>query len=201
MNIRSNKWKGILAGVGAELLLLGGIALADPAVGETEMNSPKGQTRTELIQTSARITGIDNPGRAVLLKSDDGSVNWVRVPESVKSFDKLKMGDHVDVDYYLSMAVGIEPKGSKATSASETEVGSIDKGAGVEARELKTSATVVSVDPSANTVTFKGPKGRIRTVHVQDSALQAKLPMLKPGQVVQFDYIEAVAADIRPASK
>ncbi len=39
------------------------------------------------------------------------------------------------------------------------------------------------------------------TVNVQDPALQAKLPSLKPGQVVQFDYIEAVAADIRPASK
>ena len=60
---------------------------------------------------------------------------------------------------------------------------------------------MVSVDQAANTVTFKGPQGKIRTVNVEDAALQAKLATLKPGQVVQFDYTEAVAADIRPASK
>ena len=81
-----------------------------------------------------------------------------------------------------------------------TQAGSSDLGAGIQSREFKISAKVVSVDPAANTVTFKGPKGRVRTVNVENPALQAKLPTLKPGQVVQFDYTEAVAADIKPAS-
>ena len=84
---------------------------------------------------------------------------------------------------------------------SATQAGAVDMGAGIKGRELRVSATVVSVDPAAETVTFRGPKGHISTVNVEDPALQAKLPSLKPGQVVQFDYTEAVAADVRPASK
>ena len=62
------------------------------------------------------------------------------------------------------------------------------------------SAEVTSVDAANNKVSFKGPKGQVRTVTVQDPAMQKKLPGLKPGQVVQFTYTEAVAASIRPAA-
>jgi hypothetical protein len=36
---------------------------------------------------------------------------------------------------------------------------------------------------------------------VENAANQAKLSSLKPGQVVQFDWVEAVAASIRPSEK
>ena len=47
-------------------------------------------------------------------------------------------------------------------------------------------------------VIFKGPKGNARVVNVQDPEMQTKLPSLKPGQVVQFIYIEAVAVSLQP---
>jgi hypothetical protein len=75
----------------------------------------------------------------------------------------------------------------------------VDMGGGVRGREVTMTAEVVSVDPSANIVTFKGPKGNLRTVHVQNPTLQEKLPSLKPGQVVQFDYTQATAASIKPS--
>ena len=56
------------------------------------------------------------------------------------------------------------------------------------------------MDPSANTVTFKGPRGNMRTIYVADPAIPEKLPNLKPGHVVQFGYTEAVAAAIHPTS-
>jgi cold shock CspA family protein len=82
---------------------------------------------------------------------------------------------------------------------SERKGRAVDVGGGIRGREVMISAEVVAVDPGANTVTFKGPHGNLRTVHVADSALQAKLPSLKPGQVVQFDYVQATAAAIRPS--
>jgi cold shock CspA family protein len=72
-------------------------------------------------------------------------------------------------------------------------------GGGVRGREVMMTAEVVSVDASANKVTFKGPKGNMRTIHVTNPTLQDKLPSLKPGQVVQFDYTQATAASIRPS--
>jgi hypothetical protein len=195
-----NTWRGLLAAASVELFLLGGAALAAPAVEGSEVVTPNSDARSELIHMSASVSGIDHPARSVELKSDDGALNWVHVPESVKSFDKLKLGDRVDVDYYQSLAISFDPAGTKP-SASEKVVRSVDHGAGIEGKEVKMSAAVVSVDPQANLVTFKGPKGKLRTVHVKDPALQAKLPSLMPGKVVQFDYTEAVAADIRPAAK
>ena len=60
---------------------------------------------------------------------------------------------------------------------------------------------MVSVDAANNKVTFKGPKGQIETVTVEDPGMQAKLPNLKPGQVVQFVYTEAMAVAIQPSGK
>jgi ribosomal protein S1 len=67
-------------------------------------------------------------------------------------------------------------------------------------REMTVSGTVVSIDPKFNKVTFKGPRGDVRTVTVQDPDMQKKLHRLKVGQVVQITYTEAMAAAIRPAS-
>jgi hypothetical protein len=39
----------------------------------SQVTSANGQTRSQLIQTSASITGIDNIDRSVLLKASDGS--------------------------------------------------------------------------------------------------------------------------------
>jgi hypothetical protein len=200
MNSRTKTLISTLTALGAGVLLWSGAALAAPGVETTEVNSAKGQTRSQLVHTSASIVGIDNTDRSVLLKMDDGSQSWVHVPESVNTFERVKMGDKVDVDFYRSMAISIAPAGTKP-SMSATQVGAVDLAAGIRSREYNFSATVVSVDAAADTVTFKGPKGRIATVTVQSPALQAKLPTLKPGQVVQFDYTEAVAADLRPAAK
>jgi cold shock CspA family protein len=189
----------ILTAVGAGALFLSGAAFA-AGVEDAEVNSAKGQIRSQLIHTSASIIGIDNTDRSVLLKTDEGAQTWVHVPDSVAGFDRLKMGDRVNVDFYQSLAISLAPSGSKP-SMSATQAGAVEMGAGVKGRELRLSATVISVDPAAQTVTFKGPKGHISTVNVENPALQAKLPSLRPGQVVQFDYTEAVAADIRPASR
>ena len=189
-----------LTAIGAGVLFSSGVASAAPSMENSEVNSPTGQTRSQLIHSSATIAGIDSTDRSVLLKTSDGTENWVHVPDSVQGFDRLKVGDKVDVDYYQSLAISMMPAGSKP-SMTASQAGAVDLGAGVQSREFKLSAKVVSVDPAANTVTFKGPKGRVRTVNVENPAMQAKLANLKPGQVVQFDYTEAVAADIRPTSK
>jgi cold shock CspA family protein len=199
MNSRTRTLPSVLTAIGAGVLLLSGAAFAAPSVDDSEVNSARGQTRSQLIHSSATITGIDNTDRSVLIKASDGSENWVHVPESVAGFDRLKMGDKVNVDYYQSLAISLAPSGTKP-SMSATQAGAVDLGAGIQGREFRLSAKVVSVDQAADTVTFKGPKGRVRTVNVEDPALQSKLATLKPGQVVQFDYTEAVAADIRPAS-
>jgi hypothetical protein len=194
-----NKWV-LVAGVagGALMTAMLGSASAAPTTETSESSSASGHEVSKLQHMTATITAIDRSARTVTLKSDDGDVETISVPSDAKVFDKLKVGEKVDIDYYQSLAVSMAPSGSKP-SVSERRGRSVDMGGGVRGREVMMTAEVVSVDPSANTVTFKGPKGNLRTVHVEDPALQEKLPTLKPGQVVQFDYTEAIAASIKPS--
>ena len=202
MTKQTNKWMSAVAGLAGGMLTLhiAGAVQAAPGMEQSVTNTATGQTRTQLVHAVATVKGINRSDRSIILKKDDGEETTVHVPESVKEFNTLKMGDKVDVDYYESLAISMAPTGSKP-SMSERRGAAVDVGGGIKGREMSMSAEVVSVDPSANTVTFKGPKGNMRTVYVADPANQQKLSALRPGQVVQFDYTEAVAATIRPASK
>jgi len=200
MTKRINKWNVILAGVAGCMLSTAGVALADTETADSTTNSATGKTRTQLMHTTATVTDIDRSARTATIKTADGESTTVDVPQSVKEFDTLKKGDKVDIDYYRSIGVSMAPSGSKP-SMTMSSGADVDVGGGLKGHKMTINAKVVSVDPDANTVTFKGPKGNETTIDVQDPALQAKLPSLKPGQVVRFDYVEAVAAAIRPASK
>ena len=172
---------------------------ADPApsgaMGDTDQALPS-KSKTELVHMTATVEKIDKSGHKLSLKGTDGQKKEVKVPADVKGFDKLKVGDKIDVDFYESLAVSMLPAGTKPSMTERAA--SVPGAAG---REFSIAAEIVSVDPAGNKVTFKGPRGKQMTVMVQDPELQARLPNLKPGQVVQLQYTEAVASAIQPAAK
>jgi hypothetical protein len=147
------------------------------------------------------VTGIDRSTRNATLQNAEGEKRTVKVPSDVKAFDTLKVGDRIDIDYYESMAVSMMPPGTKPSMSERTSGSRMGEGGGaMGSRETTVSAEILNVDLAANKVTFKGPKGQAKTITVADPAMQKKLPGLKPGQVVQFTYTEAIAASIRPAA-
>jgi ribosomal protein L2 len=139
------------------------------------------------------VTAVDKAERKLTIKNVSGEKMTVQVPVDVKSFEKLKVGDRVDIDYTESLALSMLPPGSKPAITERSA--SIPGAAG---RELSVSAEIVSVDAANNKVTFKGPKGQLKTITAQDPEVQAKLPSLKPGQVMQLTYTEAVATAVQP---
>ena len=146
------------------------------------------------------VTGIDRSNRTVGLQNAEGEKNTVKVPTDVKAYDTLKVGNRIDIDYYEAMAVSMLPPGTKPSMSERRRARAWVKAApATGGRETSISAEMTSVDAANNKVSLKGPKGQVRTVTVQDPAMQKKLPGLKPGQVVQFTYTEAMAASIRPA--
>ena len=164
----------------------------------TEMGEGTHATTTT-VHATAVVTSLDKSARKVTVKKPDGEKVTLQVSPDIKAYDHLKVGDKIDVDYTESLAMSMLPPGTKP-SASEQTVRGTDMGVAGGARQVTASAEIISVDAAANRVTFKGPRG-VKTVVVQDPGLQAKLPSLKPGQVVQLTYTEAMAASIQPASK
>jgi hypothetical protein len=91
------------------------------------------------------------------------------------------------------------PPGSKPSASEKSAmVGGGGTGAAAVGKRVTVSAEVLEVDAANNKVIFKGPKGNARVVTVENPELQAKLPNLKKGQVVQFTYTEATAVAIQP---
>ena len=154
---------------------------------------------TRTVHATVVVTSLDKANRKLTFKKPDGEKETIAVAPDVKAFDHLKVGDKIDVDYMESVALQMLPPGTKPSASERTARGG-DMGMHGGAREVTASAEIISVDAAANKVTFKGPRG-VRTVEVQDPALQSKLPSLKPGQVVQLTYTEAMAASIQPAAK
>ena len=203
---QTKKWTLVAgAACGALVLGFGAHALAQQGAnptmgGGTDTTTATGKSTSELTHTSATVTAIDKSARIVTLQGEDGNKFSVTVPADLKNFDKLKVGDKVDVDYYEGLAVEMLPPGAKP-SMSQRTMKSREMGGGMTGKQTTIAAEVVSVDPATDHVTFKGPRGQLKTITVQDPEMQKKLPNLKPGQVVQFTYTEATAASIRPAGK
>ncbi len=188
-NRRMSALIGLLTGLGT-LALAGGLARAE---------APIGPSAARQIHETTVVTAIDRTTRSVTLENSDGETRTVGVPPDMKAFDTLKVGDHVDVDYSESIALAMMPPGTKTTMTERTTGGRVQPGIAVAGREVTATVQVVSVDEAMNKVTFKGPKGNVRTVTVYDPAMQKKLASLQPGQMVQISYREAIAASIKPA--
>jgi hypothetical protein len=187
---------GMLAACASGLLAL---ALAAPALADDPGAMPgPARSMSKTMHDTVTVTGIDKSARMLTVKNEAGDTRNIQVPADVKAFDRLKKGDRIDVDYTESIALSMLPAGSKPSVAEKEAMARAGKEAGMTSRQISISAEILEVDAAGNKVVLKGPKGNARVVHVQDPDIQAKLPNLKPGQVVQVTYTEAVALAIQP---
>ncbi len=185
--------------LGMSIALAGGLLTLAVWSHLSRAQSAMPPSRARRLHETVVVSGIDRTLRTVTLVNADGDARTVGVPPDLSSFDTLKVGDHVDVDYYESIGLALMPAGSKA-SMSETTTGgrTAEPGGAAVGRQITATVEVVGVDEVMNRLTFKGPKGNVRTVTVFDPAMQKKLTDLQPGQMVQIVYREAIAASIKP---
>jgi len=184
---------------GARLVVAVGLGLLTLALVGVPSTAVAGPSSSRMTHDSVSVIAIDRATRSVTLQNVDGATKVVQVPVDVKAFDTLKVGDHVEIDYTESMAVSLLPPGSKPTMSESASGMKTSHSGATGTREMTASAEILSIDLVNNKVTFKGPKGDTRTVTVSDPAMQKKLATVKPGQVVQITYTEAMAAQIRPS--
>jgi len=113
------------------------------------------------------------------------------VPESVKRFDSLKVGDKVKTRYYENIVLRLKEPGEKdvdsATGAVTPSAGT--KPAGTVASQRTITATITAIDPKTPAITFKGPNDWTYTSRVQDKKALAKV---KVGDKVDITWTEAL---------
>ena len=122
------------------------------------------QTRTLPTQTitiSGIVETIDKDKRAVNIKTADGKFVAVDVPESVKGFDQLKIGDKVSATYNNTVSARLKQPGEADVNAGGTAstMGQEARPGGTAVGVRTMTATITDVDKNASSITFTGPNG------------------------------------------
>jgi hypothetical protein len=161
--------------------------------------APGAAVAAQTLKITATITAIDKAARDVTLKGPQGNEITVTAGKEVKNFDKLKVGDKVDLQYVEALTLELKKGGGLVVSRTETAgAGGAKPGAmpaAAAGRQVTIVADVVAVDPAKQVVTLKGPQ---RTVDLRiDNPEQFK--RIAKGDQVEAKYTQAVALTVEPA--
>jgi hypothetical protein len=156
------------------------------------------------VEAKATVEKVDLKNRKVTLKLGDGSTETLPVSDQVKRLGEIKRGDTVVVSYLQSIAWEVR----KPTEAELKNPKTIIEIAGkspadlppgaMVAKNLQAIVTVVEIHRATQTVTVKGPTGRLVSVRLQDAE---SIRDLKVGDTAAVSYTEAVAISIDPVAK
>ncbi|MGE5346831.1 MAG: hypothetical protein ACM3JH_12830 [Acidithiobacillales bacterium] len=170
------------------------------AAAATPAEKTGGTARVETAK--AKVTAIAPETRVLLLKGEGGKVISLQVPEAVKNFPQIKVGDEVVARYYEAIAFEVKKPGEAAAPPSVTEAAAHaapgQKPAGIIAGEVKATVEIMAIDHHHPSVTVKGPEGNVYDVAVKNPK---NLEGLKVGDKVEVTYTQALAISVEEASK
>lgn len=185
--------------LGAALLLA---ASANAQTGGAVVATAPGKAViAEKMTIHATITAVDKATRDVTVKGPQGNLVTVTAEPDVKNFDRLKVGDGVDLTFIEALTLELK-KGGKAVVGRTEQAGAMAAKpgaapAGAVGREVTIVADVVAVDPAKQVVTLRGPK---QTVELKVSDPEQFRNIAK-GDQVEARFSQALAVAVEPAKK
>jgi hypothetical protein len=169
-------------------------ALAQPA--------PAGIGRTATL--TATVESVDPTTRQAVLRGEDGALTTLTVSPEVRNLRQVKPGDRVVVTYEQALAASVTAPGdTRPPVAGGEAVGRARPGERPGAAAGKLVRVRVKIDaaaPAGDSVTFTGPRGNQLTLPVADPGMQTFVRGLKPGDLVDIVYAEAIGVRVQPAA-
>jgi len=159
--------------------------------------------RVNVTTITATVEAIDLPSRIVGLVGPEGNALVVQVGDEVRNLDQVKVGDRVRVEHFVGLLAALLPPGSDPRAVALTDAVARaapgERPAGGMGEAVSARVVIEFVDTLRNVVHFTGPKGKKRVIRVEKPEFRAMLRTLKPGDVVELTYFEAVAVKVEPA--
>ncbi|MGF6779550.1 hypothetical protein [Paraburkholderia sp. GAS334] len=186
-----------VATIGTALLLT--LAVTQPVWAEDSLAS-QAQSVIEAVHPvhmKAQIIGIEPASRTLTLKGSAGNVVIVVVSEQVTDFDRLKVGDSVDVLYknaLLLTADKVTGPDAGLRKRVDTQVYQPASGGFESARRIEILATVQKIDRKKRLVTLRGPY-QTQTVEARPDI---DLSGVKVGDTVHAVFVSAAAVQVTP---
>jgi len=177
-------------------------ALAQPTGAASVATAPGTATAARVVTATATVTAIDMTTRHVTLRRADGSTFLVVADEQMRNLPQLRVGDTVVVDYYDRLTLDLKKGGTgeaavrtDSVSGSRAELG--QRPGGSATRETVIVADVIAVNPAGQTISLRGPGGRVVDLPVKDPEQFKRIAV---GDQAQATYVEAAALSITPAA-
>jgi len=156
----------------------------------------------EIKTAKATVEKVDKDKREVTLKSEDGTEATIKVPETVRNFDQIKVGDIVTAKYTESVALAVRkadepPSATGRETTTRAPLG--ERPSGQRTATLQISATIEKIDRDKRELTLKGPQGNTRVVKVPEDL--KRFDDLKEGDQVVVTSTESLAIDVSSPEK
>ena len=174
-----------------------------PGAVVVESRTDKGQGAREVVavEVQATVKAVDLKNRTITLKGLEGGEAKLDVGPEVKRLAEIKAGDTVVVTYLRSLAYDLREPTAEELKQPKTQILAADRNdsslpPGAEVlHSVKAIVTVVGIDRAAQTVTVKGPEGRVVTVKAHNPE---RLATIKLGDTAAVTYTEALAISVEP---
>jgi hypothetical protein len=155
-----------------------------------------GETKT----VTATVEAIESASRTLTLKMPDGTYKMVVVPETVKRFPEIKVGDTITARYYENLVIRLKKPGEKSVDSTSTATTPAGAGApaGTVARQRTITATITAIDRSVPSITFSGPNGWRYSSKVED---KKALDSVMVGDKVDITWTDALMVSFETPPK
>jgi len=181
-------------------LAAGAASAQQAATTTTTVTSQPGRAHaSETVKASVVVTGIDRANRILTVKAADGRSAEIVAGPDVRNFDQIALNDHVVVQYVRALTLELHKGGgtrqsTETVDAVRTPQG--DKPGAAIGGRVSVMADVIAVDPKKKTITLRGPKGNVVVLDVENPD---QFKVVKKGDQVQADYVEALAVSVEKA--
>ncbi|CAO3379717.1 hypothetical protein [Azospirillum argentinense] len=151
----------------------------------------------ENVRSTAKVRGVDKAARTVILQFQDGREEAVTAGTGVRNFDRIKVGDTVQIEYARLTNIVTQPPGggpgvTQKSSTDRAAVGEMPRASAITTTQV--TEVVEAIDLDRRMVTLRGPQGRTRTVPVPPDV--QGLETVKPGDEVVISRTEAATVTV-----
>ena len=159
-------------------------------------------TSVRTSEATGRVQAIDKATRLITVVTPKKIVQQVYVPEDVKAFETLKVGDDVTVRFTDSTVVRVNRDADRArltdTTAQAREEAQKQGSDAHVVQQLRAVVVIDEINRETGEVMYRTADDMFGLQRVQDPNL---LEGLKPGDKVEIVYTRARAVSVVPASK
>jgi len=174
-------------------VLLGAAFLLTAGVGFAQTKTIPGEKTT----ITGTVEAIEASSRTMTVKGPKGNYVTIDVPEDVKKFPAVKVGDTISVTYYDNVVLRLKRPGEKSvdTAGAAVTPGSGAKPGGTAATQRTITATITAIDQAIPSITFSGPNNWTYSSRVVD---KKALAQVKVGDRVDITWTDAVLISVQP---